>query len=216
MKPKLLLGHIPELLEILGHVNIVHKQSVKEAKAILTWNQYYSKNPSPTASTLSSTLEDQVHSMLVYATEEQKVYRSIVNTFYELDIHQSFLHGSPEVFWLKMTTYFPGQFSDASEDPAMISADEVMHMHSFHYDLSAEEQHDSQHTGVCCAKFARDAARHMEDPAAYCIQIGVPKHTTIATLFPPPDIPTLVDTTDRYLAHVLKLASLLERHFGLP
>ncbi|KAH9837361.1 uncharacterized protein C8Q71DRAFT_757856 [Rhodofomes roseus] len=214
MKPELLPGHIPELLEILGHLNILRKQSVKEAKAILTRNQYYLKNPGPTVSILSPTLEDQVCNVLMHAAEEQKVYRSIVNMFYELDIHQSFLHGSPEVFWLKMTTYFPGQFSDVSEDPTMRSVDEVMRMHSFHYDLSAEEQHDSQHTGICCAKFARDAARYMEDPAAYCTQVGAPKHTTIATLFPPPDIPTLVHITDKYLVHVLKLATLLERHFG--
>lgn len=68
--------------------------------------------------------------------------------------------------WSKMQTYFPGQFSD-DEASALVAQ-----TRPDHYDLSPEELRDSVDTGLRCAKFVRDVARYMEDPAAYCAEVG--------------------------------------------
>ena len=77
------------------------------------------------------------------------------------------------MFWLKMQTYFPGQFSDQPDDAdALDAAAANVESHTYHHDLSDEELRDSRLTGLRCAKFACDAARYMEDPTAYCAEVG--------------------------------------------
>ena len=76
------------------------------------------------------------------------------------------------MFWSKMQTYFPGQFSDESDDRASAAATHTRMTRLYHYDLSEEELRDSRNTGLRCAKFAHDAARYMEDPAAFCAEVG--------------------------------------------
>ncbi|KAH9929765.1 uncharacterized protein B0H18DRAFT_1117313 [Fomitopsis serialis] len=156
MKPTFLLGHTLELLTL--------------------WNDHYRNHPDPDVSTLSRAQEERLRRVTLRADEQQEMYRSIINTCFEVDIHWSLWHGSSETFWLKMQTYFPGQFSDQSDDPDALAAEveRLSQMHTYNYDLSEEERHDTRGTGLRCAKFAYDAAKYMEDPAAYCAQVGVP------------------------------------------
>ena len=153
------------------------------------------------------------------------------NTRAQQDIHHTFLHGSPKMFWSKMQTYFPGQFTDEYDDETSKAAAQARTTRLYHHDLTEEELRDSRNTGVRCAKFSHDAARYMEDPATFCAEVGyvlveyavitspscvrarTPGDTPMEDLFPCPDTAALVCSTDKYLDHVLKLVTVIERLF---
>ncbi|KZT73230.1 hypothetical protein DAEQUDRAFT_703544 [Daedalea quercina L-15889] len=211
-KPDFLPNEIPELLTLLGHVNIARKMAVQSATSALKWNKHFSPKIPPIE-------ERRLGRVTQCADDEQQLYRHIVNTCYEVDIKRTFLHGSSEMFWLKMQTYFPGQFSDQfsdqSDDPNVLAAAAATtKTHTYHHDLLEEELYDRRVVGLCCAKFACDAARYMEDPAGYCAEVGQSARTSIDVLFPVPDMTELAHSVDEYLDRALKAVALLERLFG--
>ena len=192
MKPQLVVSQIPDLLTLLGHLNVLRKFAVTKASHALAWHKQFRDNPTDDVSLLSPDIQARLERARDRAHHYQQVYRHVVNTCYEVvcfllvswqavpqkltrtqqDIYHTFLHGSPKMFWSKMQTYFPGQFTDESDDEASAAAAQARMTRLYHHDLSEDELRDSRNTGLRCAKFAHDVARYMEDPAAFCAEVG--------------------------------------------
>ncbi|PCH36701.1 hypothetical protein WOLCODRAFT_82528, partial [Wolfiporia cocos MD-104 SS10] len=218
-KPTFLLDQIPDLLTLLGHVNLIRKHAISKTSAMLLWNDYDRQNPSAALHTLENDDERRLRQFISQSNEMQRLYTTIVNTCYQIDIHHSFLSPDPMVVRPRLDMYFPGQFSEASvegEDRTMLTQCLASSRHLFYHGLSEEEQFENIATGERCREFICEAGLYLEDPKTYCAVNGVPPRTgfDFDALFPAPDKSAVVHSIERYLQKVESQVRTLSVMFG--
>ncbi|PCH36694.1 hypothetical protein WOLCODRAFT_82666 [Wolfiporia cocos MD-104 SS10] len=217
LTPTFLLDQIPDLLTLLGHVNLMRKHAISKTSTMLLWNDYYRQNPSATIRTLEDDDERRLRQFVSQSNKMQQLYTTIVNTCYQIDIHHSFLSPDPMVVQPRLDMYFPGQFSEASiegEDRTRLTQCLASSRHLFHHDLSEEERLENIATGERCREFICEAGLYLEDPNAYCAMNGLLQRTEFDALFPAPDTSAVVHSIERYLQKVEFQVRTLSMMFG--
>lgn len=84
MKPHFVVSEIPDLLTLLGHLNVLRKFAVTKVSHALTWHKRFRDNPTDDVSLLSPTIETVLERARDRAPHYQQLYRHIINTCYEV------------------------------------------------------------------------------------------------------------------------------------
>jgi len=211
LRPTLVYEQIPDLLRLLGHVNVIRKYAIFKTTAILKWNERYVRYPQPDVRTLSDTERELLEGFSQGSEGIQKLYRDVVNAFCYFDVYNTFVSSEQNIAWVgRMKTYFPGQFPIFAQSDLEVA--EIRTKMLFHYELTEQELKESRLVGVRCAEFVRDAAAFMENLQAHGATSGASNHT-LRNLFPPPEEASIRKKLERYLKNVEYVVAELERLF---
>ena len=84
MKPQFVVSESPDLLALLGHLNVLRKFAVTKVSRVLFWHKRFGDNPTDDVSLLSPAVLGQFEWARHRAPHYQQLYRQIVNTCYEV------------------------------------------------------------------------------------------------------------------------------------
>ena len=84
MKPQFVFSQIPDLLTLLGHMNVLRKFAVTKVSHALAWHKQLHDNPADDVLLLSPDIQRRLELAKEHATHYQQLYRHVVNTCYQV------------------------------------------------------------------------------------------------------------------------------------
>jgi len=214
--PNFLLSRIPELLELLWHVDAYRRRVVDISREILIWQRYYKKGGN-TSALLGVKEEKKVKDFAdeTKAAQNRDTYIKTAITCCGLHIYYLFTASESYFLPTRLLEFFPIHRQQGSGDTA-----------HFHWDFSEVERKALDEEGQECLTFVKTATEWERERESQWKEDGLPMDRFLddykgrsfkeefALTFNPPYIEErMIELIEVYLKKVERMVDKLEEYF---
>ncbi|OJA17788.1 hypothetical protein AZE42_06586 [Rhizopogon vesiculosus] len=208
LRPSFIFGQIPDLLDLLAMVDTFRRHAVNVSSVALSWQEYYSKEPSPDMRLLTKHELKRIERYVAKGEDDRLLYILLIKNLCLLHVY--YLVTAPESITLArhLNDYFPGCFSN-NDRPSRVL---------FHSGLSDGEKRMMEEAYQECKEWLIEVDRWQEEREELLATSTAEQDATFQQdfreKFPPPLPPEeLVSDLDEYLKIVEGMIYKLENYF---
>ncbi|KAG1733585.1 uncharacterized protein EDB91DRAFT_1148206 [Suillus paluster] len=211
LRPFFILGQIPDLLNLLAMVDTFRRHSVQMASAALSWQEYYTNEPSSDMRLLTERELKRINGYVDADKHDRLLYFLLVKNLCLLHVY--YLVTSHESWSLaeRLNDYFPGCFPGL-DIPSNLT---------FHHQLSDKEKKMMADSYQECKEWLMEVTQWEEEQKQELLSVTLTAEQADAAFqqafreqFPPPlSQEELVSNLDAYLNTVEAMIRKLEDYF---